>query len=240
MNKTFKSPDKAEVVPLFEAHGISKVFHKNTEIMVLRSVDFAISPQEMVAIVGASGTGKTTLLNILGTLERPTSGNLTYQGRNIFEQNDTDLSNFRNKTIGFVFQSHHLLPEFTALENVIIPGLIGGRKQKELLREAEELLAKINLADRALHKVGELSGGEQQRVALARALIMKPALLLADEPTGNLDPGTGMHIFDLLTEMNEIFKISTVMVTHNYKLAAKMDRCLKLDNGVLTQVTDFS
>jgi len=132
------------------------------------------------------------------------------------------------------------LPEFTALENVIIPGLIAGLNEKELLSEADELLTKIGLANRAVHKVGELSGGEQQRIALARALIMKPALLLADEPTGNLDPNTGGHIFDLLAEMNEIFKVSTVMVTHNYQLAEKMDRCLRLENGVLTKVDSLN
>ncbi|NOX24688.1 MAG: ABC transporter ATP-binding protein [Deltaproteobacteria bacterium] len=236
-------PDSGTIAatePLFAAHGISKTFHKNSEITVLRSINFAIAPKEMVAIIGDSGTGKTTLLHILGTLERPSSGRLIYRGKDIFAQNDKALSHFRNKTIGFVFQSHHLLPEFTALENIIMPGLIAGKKKKALLGRAEELLSKMGMAGRVDHKVGELSGGEQQRIALARALIMKPALLLADEPTGNLDPGTGRRVFDLLTEMNEIFKISTVMVTHNYQLAAKMDRCLKLDNGKLTQLNDFS
>jgi len=242
MNSPSNNPpgEATTVKPLFEAHGISKTFFKNNQINVLQDVDFAIAPQEMVAIVGASGTGKTTLLNILGTLERPNSGNLIYQGRNVFALNDKDLSAFRNKTIGFVFQSHHLLPEFTALENIIIPGLIAGINKKELMQDAEQLLVKISLTDRADHKVGELSGGEQQRIALARALIMKPALLLADEPTGNLDPKTGQNVFELLTEMNEVFKISTVMVTHNYQLAEKMDRCLKLENGDLTEDDNFS
>lgn len=226
--------------PLFEARRICKSFINKTEIIVLRDLDFSIAPQEMIAIVGASGTGKTTLLNILGTLERPSSGSLIYNGKNVFDRQGKELADFRNKTIGFVFQSHHLLPEFTALENVIIPGLIAGRSKKMMTNEAEELLTKIGLADRTLHKVGELSGGEQQRIALARALIMKPSLLLADEPTGNLDPKTGQNVFDLLTEMNEIFKISTVMVTHNYRLAERMGRCLTLANGKLADVQDLA
>ncbi len=233
MNNT-ADHQNAPPTTLLEARSINKSFKNTAQITVLKDLNIAIAPQEMIAIVGASGTGKTTLLNVLGTLERPDSGLLIYQGRNVFDQGSRGLAAFRNKTIGFVFQSHHLLPEFTALENILLPGMIAGENKKSwLIDEANELLVKMGLAQRADHKIGELSGGEQQRIALARALIMKPAILLADEPTGNLDPKTGMQIFELLLEMNEIFKISTIMVTHNYNLAAKMDRCLTLTGGQL-------
>ena len=238
MNSPSNNPpgEATTVKPLFEAHGISKTFFKNNQINVLQDVDFAIAPQEMVAIVGASGTGKTTLLNILGTLERPNSGNLIYQGRNVFALNDKDLSAFRNKTIGFVFQSHHLLPEFTALENIIIPGLIAGINKKELMQDAEQLLVKISLTDRADHKVGDLSGGEQQRIALARALIMKPALLLADEPTGNLDEGTAKIVFQTMQGLCKEEGTAVMMVTHSMALAAEADRTLRLNGGKLLDV----
>jgi lipoprotein-releasing system ATP-binding protein len=188
---------------------------------------------EMIAIVGASGTGKTTLLHILGTLDRPTTGTLLYGGEEVLNKNDTELSAYRNRTVGFVFQFHHLLPEFTALENVMMPGLIGGQEKNKMAEEAAEILGKVKLSDRIQHKVGELSGGEQQRVALARALIMKPLLLLADEPTGNLDTKTGYKVFEILQEMSAEYSLSAVMVTHNLELAGKMNRCLTLADGKL-------
>jgi lipoprotein-releasing system ATP-binding protein len=218
----------------FQAIGIDKYYEDvGNRIHVLRGVNLHLAKGEMVAIVGASGTGKTTLLHILGTLDRPNAGKLLYEGVEVSNKNDMDLSAYRNKTIGFVFQFHHLLPEFTALENVMMPGLIGGFDRKRMEEEAAEILGKVKLTDRTFHKVGELSGGEQQRVALARAIIMKPSLLLADEPTGNLDTKTGYKVFQLLQEMSADYSLSAVMVTHNLELAHEMDRCLTLAEGKL-------
>lgn len=217
----------------FVAQGIEKIFNSFHNLQILKGIDLHLKNREMVAIVGASGTGKTTLLHILGTLDRPTKGKLIYQNQDVFAKNDTELSAFRNKKIGFVFQFHHLLSEFTAFENIMMPGLISGANKKQLRHDAMDLLDKVGLADRATHKTGELSGGEQQRVALARALIMKPSLLLADEPTGNLDPKTGRKMFDLICEINNAFSLTTVMVTHNLTLASELDRCLTLADGKL-------
>lgn len=220
----------------FQARGISKTFVQgSTRLDVLKGVDLDLARGEMVAIVGTSGSGKTTLLQILGGLDRPTSGSMFYNNEDIFLKEDLKLSGFRNQTIGFVFQFHHLLPEFTALENAMMPGMIGGINNKELLDQAHNLLAQVGLANRTNHKIGELSGGEQQRVALARALIMKPALLLADEPTGNLDPATGNMVFELIRKINQEMGLITVMVTHNHELAKRMDRCLSLTEGVLQE-----
>ena len=218
----------------FQAIGIEKYYEDvGNRINVLKGVDLHLSKGEMIAIVGASGTGKTTLLHILGTLDRPNAGNLLYEGVEVFSKNDINLSAYRNKTIGFVFQFHHLLPEFTALENVMMPGLIGGNDRKMMTDRAADILGKVKLSDRIHHKVGELSGGEQQRVALARAIIMRPSLLLADEPTGNLDTRTGYKVFQLLQQMSADYSLSAVMVTHNLELAHEMDRCLTLTEGKL-------
>jgi lipoprotein-releasing system ATP-binding protein len=230
-----ENPNKNEPInnDAFHAEGIEKSFNSIHNLQILNGVDLHLQKGELVAIVGTSGTGKTTLLHILGTLDRPTRGKLVYRNENIFAKNDLELSIFRNKTIGFVFQFHHLLPEFTAYENIMMPGLIGGTNKKKLYEETMDLLEKVGLTNRAHHKMGELSGGEQQRVALARALIMKPALLLADEPTGNLDPKTGYKMFDLIRELNSSLSLTTVMVTHNHELAKEMDRCLTLADGKL-------
>ncbi len=218
----------------FQAIGIEKYYEDvGTRINVLKGVDLHLPPGEMVAIVGASGTGKTTLLHILGTLDRPTAGRLLYGGVEVLTKNDIELSAFRNKKVGFVFQFHHLLPEFSALENIMMPGLVAGHSKKQMAEEAAEILGKVRLSDRMYHKVGELSGGEQQRVALARAIIMKPLLLLADEPTGNLDTKTGYKVFQLLQDMSAEYSLSAVMVTHNLELAGEMDRCLTLADGKL-------
>ena len=220
----------------FHARGIVKnFFDGSSRLEVLKGINLEIKPGKMVAIVGTSGTGKTTLLHVLGTLDPPDQGEIYYQGENVLLRDDQGLCRFRNRTIGFVFQFHHLLPEFTAFENTIMPGLIAGMNKKELTERGHELLNKVGLADRITHKVGELSGGEQQRVALARAVIMKPALLLADEPTGNLDPKTGNKVFELIQAMNEDFNLSIIMVTHNHELAGRMDSCLTLANGLLSQ-----
>jgi len=208
-------------------------FNNKAPLEILKDLDFSLDQGETVAIVGSSGIGKTTLLNILGTLEKPSAGELFFKDDNILTLNETTLASFRNRTIGFVFQFHHLLSEFSALENIIIPGLIAGAAKEQLIEDALELLSRIGLANRSSHQVGELSGGEQQRVSLARALIMKPSILLADEPTGNLDPKTGEQVFDLIIEMNELYALSTIMVTHNMVLAKKLNSCLTLDNGKL-------
>ena len=217
-----------------EARDIDKSYIDGSRrIEVLKGVNLELRQGEMIAIVGASGTGKTTLLHILGTLDRPTGGWLYYSGEDLFAKDDVALSVFRNRTIGFVFQFHHLLPEFTALENVMMPGLIASCARSELTDNARDILSRVGLAKRIGHKVGELSGGEQQRVALARAMVMKPSLLLADEPTGNLDTKTGLRVFRLLQEMSTVFSLTVVMVTHNMELAGEMDRCLTLADGVL-------
>jgi len=218
----------------FQALGIEKYYEEvGHRINVLNGLDLHLDRGEMIAIVGASGTGKTTLLHILGTLDRPTTGTLLYGGEEVLNKNDTELSAYRNRTVGFVFQFHHLLPEFTALENVMMPGLIGGQEKTKMAEEAAAILEKVKLSDRIQHKVGELSGGEQQRVALARAIIMKPLLLLADEPTGNLDTKTGYKVFQLIQEMSAEYSLSAVMVTHNLELANEMNRCLTLADGKL-------
>ena len=218
----------------FQAIGIEKYYEEvGNRIEVLKGVDLFLPQGEMIAIVGASGTGKTTLLHILGTLDRPTAGKLLYDGVEVLKKNDEKLSTYRNRTVGFVFQFHHLLPEFTALENVMMPGLIAGHDKNEMSQKAAGILEKVRLSDRIQHKVGELSGGEQQRVALARAIIMKPLLLLADEPTGNLDAKTGYKVFQLLQEMSQEYSLSAVMVTHNLELAGEMNRCLTLAEGRL-------
>jgi len=188
----------------------------------------------MLAIVGASGSGKTTLLQILGCLDIPDQGRLFFKEKELTTINENGLSNHRNTNIGFIFQFHYLLPEFSALENVMMPGLIAARPKKELLKKAENLLDQVGMVHRMDHRSGELSGGEQQRVALARALIMEPALLLADEPTGNLDSTNGNQVFELLTRLCRTQNLSVIMVTHNMALAESMDRCLTLADGRLS------
>jgi lipoprotein-releasing system ATP-binding protein len=219
------------------ASRISKTFVQGARrLEVLRGIDLEVRRGEMTAIVGKSGTGKTSLLQILGGLDRADSGSIRYNGEELATKNDLERSQFRNRTVGFVFQFHHLLPEFTALENVMMPGFIGGQPLKEVRARAMQLLTRVELAERIDHKIGELSGGEQQRVAIARAMVMAPPLLLADEPTGNLDPVTGASVFALIREMNRDLGLATVMVTHNYELAVQMDRCLILRDGVLREI----
>ncbi len=221
--------------PLLLAAGIHKSFgHDGSVIEVLKGIDISVAQGEMVAVVGASGSGKTTLLQILGTLDAPTSGTMEFDGHDLTKISEAELSSHRNTNVGFIFQFHHLLPEFTALENVMMPGLIQGMEKNTLEKNARELLGQVNLSHREDHRSGELSGGEQQRVALARALIMQPALLLADEPTGNLDSKSGQMVFDLLQNMSRDMGLSVVMVTHNQPLALSMDRLLTLKDGVLT------
>lgn len=222
---------------LFRAEKLYKSFNSGTEkIEILNNVNLNIRQGEMMAIIGASGSGKTTLLQILGTLDTPDSGKLLFKDEDLSAKNETQLSKFRNKSVGFIFQFHHLLPEFTALENVMMPGLIAGKTKEEMAPVAAKLLKQVELSHRHEHRVNELSGGEQQRTALARALIMKPALLLADEPTGNLDTRSGNLVFDLIKSLCLDLSLATIMVTHNRDLARQMDISCLLENGVL-QIT---
>ena len=221
---------------LLQATGLRKGFGEGAgRIEVLQGVDLTARRGEMTAIVGASGSGKTTLLQILGTLDTPDAGELLFNDRSLLGCNEVELSRHRNVNIGFIFQFHHLLPEFTALENVMLPGRIGGRRPGELVRQAEQLLARVGLADRLHHRPGELSGGEQQRVALARALVVQPLLLLADEPTGNLDMKSGSDVFALLQELCRSLGLCVIMVTHNLGLAAAMDKKFTLVGGKLQE-----
>ena len=224
---------------LFKGEKLCKSFSSGTEkISILQDVDISVSEGEMLAIVGASGSGKTTLLQILGTLDTPDSGKLLFHGKDLCSRSENALSRFRNQSVGFIFQFHHLLPEFSALENVMMPGLIAGKKQEEMKKPAMELLKQVELDHRSEHRVNELSGGEQQRTALARALIMKPALLLADEPTGNLDARAGNLVFDLIKSLCRELSLATIMVTHNQELAKRMDSTSILSNQQLIPQTE--
>jgi len=219
---------------LLQARNITKGFPSGTtRIEILQGLDIQVHPGEKLAIVGASGSGKTTLLHILGALDRPDQGEVHFLGKNIFAMNEEGQAGYRNRSIGFLFQFHHLLPEFTALENVLMPALISGNNGKESMAAAVELLARVGLETRQHHRPGQLSGGEQQRVALARALVMRPKVLLADEPTGNLDQASGDRAFALLQELSSAYGLATVMVTHNMELACRMDRTLTMTNGRL-------
>lgn len=213
---------------MIKAKGITKAYGS---LSVIKGVDLEINKGEVVAIVGASGAGKTTLLQILGTLERPDSGELIFGESKPMLLSDRKLSAFRNKHIGFIFQFHQLLPEFTAIENVMIPALISGMKKNEIVDRAKELLVKLNIFDRAQHKPSALSGGEQQRVAVARALINQPDLILADEPSGNLDSKHAKELHELFFSLRDEFKQTIVIVTHNEELARMSDRRLTMVDG---------
>lgn len=200
-------------------------------VPVLKGINLNIARGELIAVVGASGAGKSTLLHILGLLDRPTKGTVQFNGQNLFELSEMAQAEFRNRRIGFVFQFHHLLPEFTALENACMPALIQRRPPDEVEGEAVAILNEVGLGARLHHKPGELSGGEQQRVAVARALLQKPDLVLADEPTGNLDTHTGEALFGLMRELNKARGTTFVIVTHNDKLSAQADRIVHMQDG---------
>jgi len=215
--------------PLLAVEGLGRSFTTGEgTIEVLRGLDLELRAGERLAIVGPSGVGKSTLLYLLGGLDRPTTGTVRYEGEDLFDRSPEDLAAFRNRALGFVFQFHHLLPEFDAEENVMMPGLIRGMVRGEARERARAILEEVGLGARLHHKVGKLSGGERQRVAVARALVLAPRLLLADEPTGNLDPTTGGRIEDLLVAMNETRGTALVVVTHAERLAARLGRTLAL------------
>ena len=209
----------------------TNIFKSYGTLKVLKNVSLTINKGEIISIVGVSGAGKTTLLHILGTLDKPDSGLLEMNGTNIFSLNDKKLAAFRNKNIGFVFQFHHLLPEFTAIENVCIPAFIAGVSKSDAEEKANELLNFLGLSDRINHKPGELSGGEQQRVAVARALINNPSVILADEPSGNLDSATARELHQLFFVLREKFNQTFIIVTHNEELADMADRKLVMSDG---------
>ncbi len=203
------------------------------DLTVLKGINLEIKRGEFVAVVGASGAGKSTLLHILGTLDHPTKGTVLFEGQDLFRLAEAEQAEFRNRRVGFVFQFHHLLPELTALENATLPTLIQKRPAAEAHAEAVALLAEVGLGERLAHKPGELSGGEQQRVAVARALMQRPDLVLADEPTGNLDTHTGEALFALLRELNKTRGTTFIIVTHNEKLSAQADRIIHMEDGMI-------
>jgi lipoprotein-releasing system ATP-binding protein len=216
------------------ASSLTKTYQDGVRrVEVLRGVDLAVEPGEIVAIVGPSGSGKSTLLHLLGALDRPDVGGVEIGGRSLAGLSGAQLAAFRNRTIGFVFQFHQLLPDFTALENVMLPGRIAGLEPRQVLERARQLLLEVGLAERLDHFPSELSGGERQRVALCRALALEPPLLLADEPTGNLDPASGETVFELLLSLQGRHGTTGVLVTHNPEIARRCTRTLRLEGGVL-------
>jgi lipoprotein-releasing system ATP-binding protein len=218
--------------PVLRAEDVRKVFRREGyDLEVLKGITLAISRGEMVGVVGVSGAGKTTLLQILGTLDRPTSGRVLYGDRDVSGLTDEGMASFRNRSVGFVFQFHNLLPEFTVLENTMLPCLIARLDPGEARGRAVRLLSEVGLAGRLAHRTGEISGGEQQRVAICRALVMEPAVLLADEPTGNLDGKTASGVVDLLVELNRVRGLSLLMVTHNERIASRLHRVVRIDDG---------
>ncbi len=219
-------------MPLLDVIDLKKSYPTvNGKLEVLNGVSFRVEAGEVIAIVGESGTGKSTLLHLLGALDRPDSGTVLFNGEDIFRKNDEQLAAFRNRSIGFVFQFHHLLPEFTALENVAMPALIQNKKLSEVEGRAMELLEAVGVADRADHRPSALSGGEQQRVAVARALMNRPGLILADEPTGNLDVRTAESLHEELLRLSRTYQQTFVIVTHNPALASMADRVLQIERG---------
>jgi lipoprotein-releasing system ATP-binding protein len=219
---------------IISVRGLTKSFRMgNTEVAVLRGIDLDIPKGEMLSIVGASGVGKSTLLHVIGALDKPTSGQVIYDGKDVFSMSNGELATFRNRNVGFVFQFHHLLPEFSALENVLIPSMIGGMEPKLAKHRAEALLEEVGLSGRLTHRPGELSGGEQQRVAIARALMSEPKVILADEPTGNLDTHTAQSVHELLKRLNHEKGLTSIIVTHNERLAEMGDRTVRMVDGLI-------
>ncbi|MBA3536219.1 MAG: lipoprotein-releasing ABC transporter ATP-binding protein LolD [Tatlockia sp.] len=220
--------------PIFDCRNISKSYHDGTETVdVLKDINLTINPGERIAIVGPSGSGKSTLLHLLGGLDIPSSGKLLMQGASWQTLSEKQRCKLRNKELGFVYQFHHLLPEFTAVENVAMPLLLADKPVKDAQSQAEQILNKVGLSHRLEHKPSQLSGGERQRVAIARALVHEPRCVLADEPTGNLDNATAVRVFELMLGLNEHLNTALVIVTHDQQLAARMDRVLTIYDGCL-------
>jgi lipoprotein-releasing system ATP-binding protein len=226
------------IAPILQLEGVTRSFRQGEkEVVVLRGVDAVLWPGQAVALVGPSGAGKSTLLHITGLLESPSSGRVVINGRDCATMTEAERTRLRRKEIGFVYQFHQLLPEFSALENVVIPQLILGKSRKAAEAHANELLASVGLAQRAEHRPAELSGGEQQRTAICRGLANSPRLLLADEPTGNLDPHTSDHVFVQLVDVIRRQGVAALIATHNMELAARMDRVLQVQEGQLIEIS---
>ncbi len=225
------------MTPLVQLENLTRVYRSgSSEVVVFRSLELAVCDGEQVAIMGESGAGKSTLLYLIAGLDRPTSGAVRFRGRDISSLSNAEVAIFRNREIGYVWQQHHLLAEFTCAENVMLPLLVRGENRGKALAEARDRLDEVGLAGRAEHRAGELSGGEQQRVAIARALVGNPSLLLADEPTGNLDERTGDKVFSLLADLRLKRNLTSILVTHNHRFAESCGRVLKLEAGVLCNV----
>lgn len=226
-------PDELEInMPLLQVEGLRKSYSRpEGEVEVLKGIDLTIAPGESIAVVGVSGAGKSTLLHLLGALDRPTAGRVLLEGKDLSRLSRDELAAVRNSMVGFVFQFHHLLPEFNTVENTMLPGLIAGLSRPAAAERAKNILTELGLSHRFTHRVGELSGGEQQRVAVARAMLLEPRLILADEPTGNLDAKTGRVVEDLLLELNRARGITLVVVTHNEALASRLHRRVRLHDG---------
>jgi lipoprotein-releasing system ATP-binding protein len=228
------APSTVSTAPLVEVQGLTKTFlHEGKEVPILKGIDLRIDRGEVLSVMGASGAGKSTLLHLLGTLDLPTSGRILFEGEDITRYPSKKLAAFRNEKLGFVFQFHHLLPEFTALENVMMPGLIRGAPRISMDEKARAILAEVGLSHRLTHRPGELSGGEQQRVALARALVLSPKLVLADEPTGNLDSATSQQMHELVFALNRRLGTTFLIVTHSNDLAALMPRVVRMRDGTV-------
>ena len=225
-----------EESPIIELKNLTKVYKNGVEFRALDNVNLKIERGEFVAIVGPSGSGKSTLMHLIGLLDTPSSGTLLIDKNDVTKMSDKELSETRNRTLGFVFQYHHLLPDFTALENVMMPLLISGKNRKEATEIAEKLLKEVGLENRMDHRPGELSGGQNQRVAIARALSCSPAIVLGDEPTGNLDTKTGDMIYELLRQLNKEYTQTFIVVTHSEDLASKADKIIRLVDGKITDV----
>ena len=237
MESSENTDKKTDTGRLIIVKELCKSFNNSgSRLDILKGVDLELDAGETIAIVGASGIGKSTLLHLLGALDRPDSGTFLFQGENVFLFDGLKLAKFRNEFVGYVFQFHHLLPEFSALENAMMPGLIKGLGKKKARKAAESILVKVGLKDRLFFRVGKLSGGEQQRVALARALVLKPVVLLADEPTGNLDKKNSEQVHELLLELNREFCVTLVVVTHNMELASYMSRRATIIDGKLVEL----